>query len=400
LAALAATSAFAQNAVSLYGTLDLGAHSAEYLKNDASVVKRTGYAQGGHDTSRWGLTGKEDLGGGLTAEFKIESQIGQHPRAGLGGTGITTAGAASVTNYSYTNGAPEGKGNGYTLDATVLGNRELWLALSNTTGTTLKAGFGVTALRSLAVETDAAGSNNYGNLVGHIVGGIRREGIRVDQAFGPLNVSAEVFGNQQTVTGTNGDTATGTVRVGKGYTYAAQYKQGPWNVGYGYDEARSSTPVETGAKMGTNLGLADVTAATAADSTVKTKLLAGSYNAGVATAFVQIFQQEAITESAAGTGYANGVNAGKFKGNSYGVRVPVGAFTPFAQIYSGKNQVGVAANTAEDRKVNGQSFGVRYDVSKRTYTYLNTGYLKTDASTQGSDNLKFKQTGAGLVHYF
>jgi predicted porin len=399
LAALAATSAFAQNAVSLYGTLDLGAHSAEYLKDGASQVKRVGYAQGGHDTSRWGLTGKEDLGGGLTAEFKIESQIGQHPRAGLGGTGITTAGAASVTDYNYANATPE-KGNGYSLDATVLGNRELWLAVSNQSGTTAKFGFGVTALRSLAVETDAAGSNNYGNMIGHVVGGIRREGVRVDQAFGPLNVSVEAFGNSQQ----SQTEAVGDLRIAKGYTYAAQYKQGPWNAGFGYDQARSSTPALTGANMGNALVTADVAASKAVDVTVKTTLLAGSYDAGVAKLFAQTWQQEAINEGGAGSAYAQdgtGAGSGKWTGNSFGVRVPVGAFTPFAQMYSGKNKVYVVGGTAEDRKVTGSSFGVRYDLSKRTYTYLNTGSLKTDKGAASTANeLKFKQTGAGLVHYF
>jgi predicted porin len=401
LAALAATSAFAQNAVTLYGALDAGFHSAEYLSNGASQVKRSGYAFGGHDTSRWGLTGKEDLGGGLTAQFTIESQIGQHPRPGLGGYGISTGGKAAVTDYTYVNGTPE-KGNGYTLDSTVLGNRELNLAVSSTTGTTVKVGYGVTALRSLAVETAADQSNIFGNLVNHEVGGIRRQGIRVDQAVGPVTVSAGVFGNSQQsqVSGV----ANGDLRIAKGYTYNVQYKQGPVNVGFGYDQARASTPATAAADTGTNLAVSAVTSANATDNTTKTTLLAGSYNAGVATAFAQVWKQEFIQEAGAGTDYATtgtGKYAGKWTGNSVGVRVPVGALTPFVQIYSGKNQSYLTANTAEDRKVKGQTVGVRYDLSKRTYTYLNTGFLKTDAgvSTDATE-WKFKQTGAGLVHYF
>lgn len=70
LAALAAsTAALAQSSVTLYGSVDL---SLESVKGDDSVTRVT---SGNHTTSRFGLKGVEDLGGGLKAKFNLEAPI-------------------------------------------------------------------------------------------------------------------------------------------------------------------------------------------------------------------------------------------------------------------------------------------------------------------------------------
>jgi len=401
IAALAAaTGAMAQSSVTLYGALDAGYSNAEYVKNSVSQVKRSGIALGANDTSRWGLTGKDDLGGGMSSEFKIESQIGQHPRAGLGGYDITKKGDLnSVNNYSYTNGSPE-KGNGFTLDSTVLGNRELWAALNTNTGTTIKVGYGVTALRVLAVETDASASNVYGNQIGAAVGGFRRMGTRIDQSFGATTASFGIFGQDQKTTATD----VGEVRVNKGYTANVQYKQGAINGGIGYDKARSSNPALVSDQSATGFALTpsatNTLAVSAADKEVSTVMAGGSYDLGSAKLFAQIWNQKADYYSGGVKSSSTTIGAGKLTGESIGVRVPVGAWTPFAQYYNGKNKVTVATGTAESRKSTGPSMGVKYDFSKRTYAYLVTGSVKTDASTAGSDKAEFKQTSFGLVSYF
>jgi general bacterial porin, GBP family len=414
IAALAAaTGAMAQSSVTLYGTLDAGFSGASYAKGNGDSVQRQGIAFGGNDTSRWGLTGKDDLGGGLSSEFKIESQIGTAgPRGGLGGTGISTNGGAAVKDYTMdagitggAAGAVNGTSSGFGTDSTVLGNRELWAALNNAnSGTTLKVGYGVTAMRQLAVETDATGSNNYGNLIGHVVGGFRRSGIRVDQAVNSsLTASVEAFGGAQK--STNG-TANGDTLVAKGYTANLQYKQGPVNAGVGYDSAANVNPAISGAAANgiVNTGNTFSAAANvaAANSITNTTLVAASYDLGAAKLFGQIWQQK-YTDNTVTTG----VGSGTWKGESVGVRVPVGKATYFGQYYSGKNQVLVSTTAGgENRKVTGPSAGVRYDLSKRTYTYFNAGFLKTDASAnsaisgQAQDGIRFKQTSAGLVTYF
>ena len=67
VAAVLSTGAFAQNVV-LSGLIDAYAGSLQY-----SGDKRTGVVNsGGMTTSWWGMSGTEDLGGGLKAEFKID----------------------------------------------------------------------------------------------------------------------------------------------------------------------------------------------------------------------------------------------------------------------------------------------------------------------------------------
>lgn len=81
LAAVAATSAFAQSAVTLYGVVDAG------ITNAASKTTFTGGGING--TSRLGVKGSEDLGGGLTAVFQIETGLnsGKEAAASLGDRG-------------------------------------------------------------------------------------------------------------------------------------------------------------------------------------------------------------------------------------------------------------------------------------------------------------------------
>lgn len=65
-------SAFAQSSVTMYGLVDAGVEYVNHAGPNGSVVKLT---SGGRNTSRWGLRGTEDLGGGLKALFNLESGI-------------------------------------------------------------------------------------------------------------------------------------------------------------------------------------------------------------------------------------------------------------------------------------------------------------------------------------
>lgn len=70
LAVMAASgAAMAQSTVTLYGIVDLWVGSVKSGLNADSV---TMMESGGLNSSRWGLKGSEDLGGGLKAVFKIE----------------------------------------------------------------------------------------------------------------------------------------------------------------------------------------------------------------------------------------------------------------------------------------------------------------------------------------
>lgn len=74
LAALSLThSAFAQDGVQLYGRVDAGVELVNHAGEDGGSAVRV--VSGGKNTSRWGLKGSEDLGGGLSASFNLEGGI-------------------------------------------------------------------------------------------------------------------------------------------------------------------------------------------------------------------------------------------------------------------------------------------------------------------------------------
>ncbi len=105
-------SAFAQSNVAVYGLMDAG---VEYVTN--ATPSKAGQARvisGGKNTSRWGLRGSEDLGGGLKALFQLEGGIlmdtgaqdgplfKRHATVGLeGGFGKVLIGRSFTTTYDF-----------------------------------------------------------------------------------------------------------------------------------------------------------------------------------------------------------------------------------------------------------------------------------------------------------
>jgi predicted porin len=77
LMAAFAGSAMAQSSVTLYGRLNT---SIEWQDND--VIDKTVMR---NNASRWGLRGNEDLGGGLSAFFQLETGFGSDDGSGTGG---------------------------------------------------------------------------------------------------------------------------------------------------------------------------------------------------------------------------------------------------------------------------------------------------------------------------
>ena len=113
LAALpAAFAAQAQSNVTLYGLIDVGIEHVNHASASGDAVTRV--TSGGLNTSRWGLRGNEDLGGGLKAVFQLEGAVaadtgaldgqlfGRQANVGLeGGFGRVVAGRSYTTAYDF-----------------------------------------------------------------------------------------------------------------------------------------------------------------------------------------------------------------------------------------------------------------------------------------------------------
>lgn len=74
-AMLAAGAALAQSSVTLYGRVDLSVGNLKDKVKNTSTTQMFQGGDGGLTTSRWGLRGTEDLGGGLKAAFKLENRF-------------------------------------------------------------------------------------------------------------------------------------------------------------------------------------------------------------------------------------------------------------------------------------------------------------------------------------
>jgi len=87
----------AQSSVTLYGLVDAGLNYLSSAQTGRSNGKLVGHSQysfqdgvtGGQNGSRWGLLGTEDLGGGMSAVFRLESGFAINTGAlGQGGAGV------------------------------------------------------------------------------------------------------------------------------------------------------------------------------------------------------------------------------------------------------------------------------------------------------------------------
>ncbi|MDO9006227.1 MAG: porin [Aquabacterium sp.] len=235
IAALAATSgAFAQSSVTMYGVVDV---SIENVKGDKGVTR---VSSDNLATSRLGFKGSEDLGGGLRANFALETAI----KADTGANGNTASGA-TVRFF----------------------DRAAWVGLQGGFGE-LRLGRIDSSIGALAGDTKILGAQAYDDfkIAKTRAGDSYR---RVDNAITYVlptflpGLSAQL--QYSTAVGTSG--AVGTelsgVDAGKAYGLSVKYAAGPFSAGLGYLSAK------------------DESAATAGDQKANATLLYAGYDFGV-----------------------------------------------------------------------------------------------------------------------
>jgi predicted porin len=201
----AATLAAAQSSVTLFGIVDASARS---VKNGSAGSQKQ-LASGGNSTSRWGLRGVEDLGGGLRAGFHLESQINLDA-----GTVDTAKFFGRRSTVSLLGGFGEVRmGRDYTPTAY----------------NTFADEFGIVGVGSRGIFSYGSGAN---------LGSAATTVLRTDNSIGYFLPSlGGVYGHVQVAAG---EGAIGNKYVGARIGYAG----GPVNVGfaYGQTELASNTP--------------------------------------------------------------------------------------------------------------------------------------------------------------
>ena len=340
LAVLAASgAAMAQSSVTLYGRLDASVGRTTTETTGSAKVSQTVIDQSNLNTTFWGLKGTEDLGGGLTANFKLESGFALD--TGVGNTGLfeRTATVGLAGGFGAVN-----LGRQYTAYDSLRGaTNNVWDSNLATTGAVWKA-TGMTDYTNRISNSVRYDSPVFSGFSGSVAYGFgENDGLASNAVVGPPAVAN---------TNNLGD-ATDNVSV------HIKYAAGPLLVGYAHQEEK----------------LAKLTAA--AQVTNKYDLFGASYDFGVAKL----------------TGSYNQAKNGTAKDKEYqvGVSVPMGAFNVAAGYSHAESDV-------TGLEGNGYTLVGTYDLSKRTTLYV--GYKATDVDTSATTSAEASTFAAGVRHTF
>ncbi|MFN7668199.1 MAG: porin, partial [Burkholderiales bacterium] len=117
--------AFAQvapNNITLYGIVDAGLQNQRVTGTNVDSASVSGLNSGIQSGNRWGLRGSEDLGGGLRANFQLESGFNLDNGALAQGTTTTVSTAVAST--------PASVGTATVPSVNRLFGRAAWMGLS------------------------------------------------------------------------------------------------------------------------------------------------------------------------------------------------------------------------------------------------------------------------------
>jgi predicted porin len=358
---LAATGAFAQSSVQIDGVMDAGFQSIDYKGN-----KVNGFNGNGSTTSQINFRGVSDLGGGLKADFRVESDwntVSNNANTGakttpLTGQDGTLANGASFGNGEIRTGLAGGFGkvqfgaiNNNTLIANLTG-QPFGTAIGSGHGSTLRSNFSGGAVRS---------DNSFQY---------------ISPVFSGFDVSY-LQANKQTkqVAGTTGtgnkstsfSTALGAYDMNGTKEVSVSYANGPV-------AARFTNLVEDAMQVGEATG-----------TKYKTNTLGANYALGDAKVFLwnQSIKADDNTQNSAGT--------------TVSATYTMGATVLMAQAGSVKNKL-------TNKTSNITAVGADYNLSKTTALYgryesiKDNGSLVTSLSgfTAATDNVTRNRLGLGI----
>ncbi|GAB4090596.1 porin [Hydrogenophaga soli] len=202
LAAMAfAGIAAAQSSVTLYGVADI------YVGDSDAPGSKVAAGSGGVASSRWGIKGSEDLGGGLKANFQFEQKVNL-------GDGSTSAGFTRQANVGFSGG----------FGTVKLGKS--WNALDDVFG---------------------AGNSGFDSALSANAGGVWLNGY-AGEAVAQLYYATPNFNGFAAAVSTQ---LNGNATAGKTSAFNVTYAQGPLAVALGYEDNKNTTlaPVQKGTML-------------------------------------------------------------------------------------------------------------------------------------------------------
>ncbi len=395
LAALAATSAFAQSTVTIYGSADVAYVNKTHTSAAGDTLSKTvGVGEGFNAGNRIGFRGTEDLGGGAAAGFVIEQGInltnGQlfSTRAAAGGQqldGVAAAGNMPAGAYSTAT------------------NRQAFVSASDKAIGEVRAGYQYTALYTVSSlsgyhlgSEQPGGDLAHGTLSNGDFGGTRANGLTyIAPTMGGVTLTLQkgaATGREdvEIAAPANGK----TVDKNNRWSILANYTNGPLNASYAHTDFKTKSNAVAAGTVTTTIFGAVTAASTAAagekDQANKLDQLAGSYQLGAAkltASYAKGQIRDAVTTT----------NSADTKAQQFGAEYALGNARPF--VISGSAKITRANDSVVTFDAKSTQFGVRYDLSKRTMAYAMSGSVKNDAAT-GATIQERKATAVGLYHSF
>ena len=368
LAALAATSAFAQSSVTMYGNVDQSVYSAKQA-NGMSVLSS---ASNGGSTSLFGLTGKEAVGNGTNVEFDLKSELtlmtGQ-----IGSSGSTATKTSASSNAQ-----------------TTMFNRGAWIGLNNAAWGDFKVGRQNDALWEQAGKYNNTGLNSFGwnNLtatattIGTTANSFtgRGTGAAANNGLGG-NVGADILAG--TSPNNPGQSGTGTAFVaGLSYTtptYMGLQAKYLSTAKTTYEDMKAEG-ARTSASLTYNQGPVSVAWGVskindvAGDAGAKVTLLAGSYTMGQ---FKFVAGQQATRFGGLWNPYASATAQHDMTVMGYGVGYTAGQMEYNLGLTTLKDEQDSTYKTTQT------GLTARYNMTKRTSVYAGYGTGKNT----GTNNL-------------
>jgi GBP family porin len=362
--------AFAQvapNNITLYGILDAGLQSTKTTTRASDAAAEvsgtvTGLNSGIQSGNRWGLRGSEDLGGGLRANFQLESGFNLDNGALAQGTTTTVSTAVAST--------PASVGTATVPSVNRLFGRAAWMGLSG--------GFGEVRLGRMATY-----SSNVTGIADPFGNGFNNAGWQyLSTAAGPqrndntvMYLTPKMSGLQGGVYYSFGEVSSpvsASTAKDNWIGFGVTYNQGPLGLGLAYDTVDTSR----------NAAAATATAAAVTEQRdTKWLNLGASYNFGVATVRFGYVDQDAA-------------NRTDRKGYIIGADVPLAGGVLLASYQDGEDKTSAGVKTDYSRL----SLGYTYNLSRRTnlYTAFSNGKSKLPTFTSSKD----RQFSLGVRHTF
>jgi len=359
LIALAALSAFAtaaqaQSSVTVYGIVDMGYGSKDYSNNGYVAGENgstTGVQQGSLSSQRLGFKGSEDLGGGLKANFQLES------------------GMASATAPAFA--------------------REYKVGLASTSMGSLDIGLSKTVSQLMMERYTAGGANGW---VGEFFNYGDKSTFGDESAAADTNIIGDYTAARATGFHYNSPKMSG-FQIGVTYANADNKDEDGTLTDNTKSQNQEIAIVYTGIKglsVGFSQGEKKDRAATATGQTKATvQQFGASYAFGPATIFAQYIDAEKKDTA--------GAQTNQMDGTQFGVKYAV---TPKVTLHAqmgSADEESTAGVKAYDRE--SVQLGAQYAFSKRTTAYVLYGTQESKDVSTGVTN-EIKGTVAGVRHSF